>query len=132
MITLKISQIINSTEVLRKLSGEKFKAKLSWAITRILKAADNEIKEFNDTRYELIQKYGEKDENGNLITDDQGNVKINANGIADFSNQLNELLDTTVEINANKIKMSDLENVDFTPDDMIVLEPYIDFEEEEE
>ena len=131
MISVKISDLLNSTETLQKLSQKDFKAKLAWTIARLLKSAEGEIQSFNDTRMNLIKKYGEKDENGELITDDKGNCKIENNSMDEFSKELNELIDTTVEINANKIKMELLEDLDFTPSDMVILEPFVEFDEEE-
>ena len=130
MIQVKIADLLNSTETLQKLSQKDFKAKLAWTIARVLKAAEGEIQSFNDTRMNLIKKYGEKDENGELITDENGNCKINPEEIDIFSKELNELIDSEVEINANKIKMDLLENIDFTPSDMALLEPFVEFDEE--
>ena len=130
MITVKISELLNSTETLQKLSQKDFKAKLAWSIARLLKAAEAEIQSFNDTRMNLIKKYGEKDENGELITDESGNCKIQADDVDIFGKELNELVESEVEINANKIKMNLLEDIDFTPSDMAVLEPFVDFDEE--
>lgn len=130
MIQVKIADLLNSTETLQKLSQKDFKAKLAWTIARLLKAAEGEIQSFNDTRMNLIKKYGEKDENGELITDENGNCKINPEEIDIFSKELNELIDSEVEINANKIKMDLLENIDFTPSDMALLEPFVEFDEE--
>ena len=130
MIQVKIADLLNSTETLQKLSQKDFKAKLAWTIARLLKSAENEIQSFNDTRMNLIKKYGEKDENGELITDENGNCKINQEDIDIFSKELNELMDSEVEINANKMKMDLLENIDFTPSDMAVLEPFVEFDEE--
>ena len=130
MIKLTISELLNSTEVLQRLSKTDLKARLSWQVARLLKAADEEIQSFNETRMNLVKKYGEKDENGELITDDQGNCKIPNESTLEFSNQLNELINTEVEINANKIKIADIENLDFTPAEMNMLEPFVDFDEE--
>lgn len=130
MITVKIADLLNSTETLQKLSQQDFKAKLAWSIARLLKAAEVEIQSFNDTRMTLIKKYGEKDENGELVTDDKGNCKILEEGIETFGKELNELINTEIEINANKIKMDLLEDIDFTPSDMAVLEPFVEFDEE--
>jgi hypothetical protein len=129
MIKVKISDLINSTETLQKLSQQDFKAKLAWSIARLLKSAEVEIQEFNTTRMNLIKKYGEKDENGELITDENGNCKIEQNSVDAFSTELNELINTEVEINANKIKVEQLEEINFTPSEMAILEPFIEFEE---
>ena len=129
MIKVKISELLNSTETLQKLSQKDFKAKLAWSISRLLKSAENEIQGFNDTRMNLIKKYGEKDENGELITDENGNCKIEAGTVNDFNKELNELLDAEVEINANKIDFDLLGDIEFTPSDMAMLEPFVDFGE---
>ena len=76
---------------------------------------------------ELIKKYGEKDENGELVTDDNGNCKILNEGLDEFSKELNELIETEVEINANKISIESLDDKEFTPTEMAQLEPFIDF-----
>ena len=129
MIKVKISSLLNSNEALQKLAGTDLKAKLAWQVARLLKAAEAELQSFNEARTNLIKKYGEKDENGELITDENGNCKITPNFIDTFSNELNELIDSEVEISANKISINDLDNTNFTPSEMTVLEEFIDFEE---
>lgn len=129
MITVKIADLLNSTDVLQKLAQKDFKAKLAWSIARLLRTAEEEIKNFNETRMNLITKYGEKDDNGELITDENGNCKIVPESIVNFSNELEDLLQTEVEINANKIDIEQLENLDFTPSEISVLEPFIDMGE---
>ena len=130
MITVKIADLVNSVDTLQKLSQKSFKAKLAWSISRLLKAAETEIQSFNETRMDLIRRRGEKDENGELITDENGNCKINPAEINEFSKELNDLLETTVEINVNRIRMDLLEDLDFTPMDMAVLEPFVEFDDE--
>ena len=129
MITITMSDLLNSVETLQKLSQKDFKAKLAWQIARLLKAAEAEVQSFNDARMAAIRKYGEKDENGELITDEKGSCKIVTENVETFSNEINDLVKTEVEINANKIKIEELENLDFTPGDMVILEPFIDFGE---
>ena len=77
----------------------------------------------------LIKKYGEKDETGELITDEKGNCKISPEVMNDFNTEFSELLNSDVEINANKINLELLEDVDFTPGEMANLEPFIEMEE---
>lgn len=129
MITVKIEELLNSVDTLQKLSQKDFKAKLAWQVARLLKSAEAEIQSFNDTRMSLIRKYGEKDENDELITDEKGNCKIVPEHITDFSNELNELVKSEVEINANKINIDQLEDLDFTPSEMAMLEPFIMMDE---
>ena len=125
MITVKISDIINSTEILQKLAQQNFKAKLALSIARLLKQVEAEIQIFNTTRIDLVKKYGIKDENGELITDDSGNCTIEDNSLEVFNKELNELLNTEIEINANKIDINLLEECDFTPSEITALEPFL-------
>ena len=129
MINIKISELMDSVSTLQKLSQQDFKAKLAWSIARLLKAAEVEVQAFNEARMNLITKYGEKDENDELITDEKGNCKIIPDNVSTFNAELNELLASEIEINANKINFELLEDLDFTPSDIAVLEPFIEVEE---
>ena len=129
MIVVKISDIMNSTETLQKLAKMPLKAKLAWQVAKLLKVLDAEVQQFNDTRLELIKKYGEKDSNGELVTDENGNCRIEKEMLGNFTNELNELIGAETEINANKIDINSLEDLDFTPSEMTMLEPFIDFGE---
>lgn len=126
MINVKISDLLNATEVLQELSKKQLKARLAFDVSRLLKAADTEVTQFNEARMKVINKFGEKDENGELSTDESGNCRIVPANIPDFNNELNELINAEVELNANKIKITALEDLDFTPSDMVVLEPFIE------
>lgn len=130
MIKIKIRELLNCTDALQKLAGKELKAKLAWQVARLLKSADTELSSFNETRMNLIKKYGEKDEAGELITDENGNCKILTDSVETFSNELNELVETEIEINANKLKVDDLNDIDFTPAEMNALESFIEFDEE--
>lgn len=129
MINVKIEDLLNSVETLQKLAQKDFKAKLAWQVARLLKSAEAEIQSFNETRMNLIKKYGEKDENGELITDEQGNCKIIPESVETFTNELNELIKSEVEINAHKLDINLFGDIDFTPSDMAALEPFIDMDE---
>lgn len=76
----------------------------------------------------LIKKFGKKNEQGELDIDEQGNVHIPPEDLNKFNTETQELLDTIVEINANEINISDVENIEFTPLEMNLLEEFIDFE----
>lgn len=129
MISITLEQLINSSDGLKALSQKPLKARCAYTVGKLLKAADVEISNFNETRMELIKKYGEKDENGELKQDEQGNVHIGTEFVNHFNDELNELLNTTIDINSNKIKIEDLESVNFTPAEMTQLEDFIEFEE---
>lgn len=129
MIEITLEQLVNSTEALRALSNKQLKAKSAYAVARLIKAADQEMTNFNETRMELIKKYGIKDDSGELKLDDNGNAQIDQASLSTFNSEFRDLLQTKIEINANKININDLGDIDFTPSEMAQLEDFIEFEE---
>ena len=130
MITIKTSILINSTEVLQKLAQSELKARIAWQVARTLKAVEEELQTFNETRMTLIHKYGEKNDDGTLVTDENNNCKIVPEQMPLFNKELTDLLNEEISINANKISIYDIENLDFAPSEMAILEYFIDFGEE--
>ena len=128
MIEIKLEQLINSAESLKSLSQKSLKARSAYAVSKILKAADEEMTAFNEARMNLIRKYGEKDDNGELKSDENGNVHIIADSLNTFNQELRDLMDTQIEINANKIQINDIGDVEFTPAEMAQLDEFIEFE----
>ena len=129
MMNVTLEQLINSSDAFKALSQRQLKARPAYSVGKILKAVDAEIQDFNEARMELIKKYGEKNENDELNTDEQGNVHIPPEVLDNFNNELRDLLDTSVELNVNKIKIADIEDIDFTPGEMAQMSDFIEFDE---
>lgn len=129
MIKLKLGDLVNSVGILQRLAQMDFKAKTSWQVSKLLTAAEKEIQTFNEARMKVVQKYGEKDANGELITNEEGNCQIPAEVGNDFANEINELLMSEVELNVSSIPLEDLDTADFKPTDMVIMEPFLKVEE---
>ena len=128
MIKVQLKDLLNSTEALQKLSRQNLKARLAFQVARMLKAAEKEITDFNEVRTNLIKKYSEVDENGELIPDENGNIKISKENINVFNNEFNDLISSEIEIPTEPIKLDSLEDLTFTAAEMAVLEPFIEIE----
>jgi len=125
MIVLTLDNLINSINILQRISSEPLKAKTAYVVAKLIKAADAEMTNFNEIRFNLIDKYGEKDENGEFKTDGN-NVILKKETVDDFNKELRELLNTSLTFNVNKLNLDDLESINFTPAEMIQLEPFIE------
>lgn len=130
MITVTLEQLLNSSDGLKQLSQKQLKARSAYIVSKLLKNAETELTTFNEARINLINKYGEKDEKDELIKDDKDNVHLLPEHINDFNNELQELLNTSIELNNNKINIDDIGDVEFTPVEMTQLEPFIEFGDE--
>lgn len=126
MINIALRELVDSSEIMKKLSQKPLKGKTAYYTARLLREIDKELTLFNETRGNLIKKYGEKDENGELKIDENGNCKFTSEEMDKFYFEMNDILNNIIELNANKIELNDLENLDFTPTEMILLEPFIE------
>lgn len=83
--------------------------KASYAVSKNIKKIEKEIEAYNEERAKLLDKYGEKDENGNLVVSEEQNIKILPENVKNWNEDLSELLDIEVEVDIHKLKFSVLE-----------------------
>lgn len=126
MIEISVRNLLESATTLQGIMQKTLKGRPAFLLARIAREVDKEYTSFNNTRMQLIQKYGEKDENGNLVADESGNNKIPQSAIEDFNKEVSDLLETKVQLNVNAIPLDDLKDIDFTPQEMLALEVFIE------
>ena len=124
MIETKLSTIVNSIEIMQRLANSPVKGRTAYNIGKIIKKIEQEVNLFYDTRTKIVNKYGVKDENGELIIEND-NYKINPDLIEEFNLEVNNLLETVVVINVNPIKLEELAEIEITPAQMILIEDFI-------
>ena len=125
MMEIELQTVIDNINVLSELAKKEIPAKAAFIIARILGQITDEYNTYQTSRRQLIEKYGEKDENGNLKTNEDGNAFIRKEDINKFNEELKALVSTKVTILGENIPLSSLENLNFTPGQMYVLAPFI-------
>lgn len=128
MITMTLNDIFNAVPALREISSKEFPGSVTFKIARLIRELDKEIQLFDEERSKIANKYGEKDENGNLVIQEGGNIKILDNKIQDCNEELQALFNTQVEINANKLPVDIFDSIEMTPTQAMNLESIVDFE----
>lgn len=129
MITVKVNDILNSEDTLKKLMDVPMKGRVAYKLARIGREVDKESQLFNDERNKLIEKYAERDEEGNYVYNADGQIYIdikNTEKVRQFSNELNELLETEIEVNAEKLSLDELDETGLTPKDFNKLMAFIE------
>jgi len=126
MIKIKLSDVVNATETFNKIMQQSFKGSLAFKIARLARELDKEMQTFNEERQKIIQKYGNKDENGELIIDKNGNVKFDNTKLEEINQEFNSLLETELEINADKLPMDSIDNFEITPQEMLNIEVFFE------
>jgi len=101
------------TSPIENLLKADFKFKVSYRIRRLTDKLQAILDTYNLQRQELIKKFGEKDEEtGNFTVKDPEKLK-------EFWKELNEMLDVEEEIEFDKIKQEEVEDVKLKAKDIV-------------
>ena len=118
---LSNERLVNSVGVLSKLTNLELPIKLSYAFSKNITKIDAELKAYNIEREKLLNKYGEKDEEGKLKLSEKGEVNILDR--ENFNKDVAELLKCESEID---IHLIDLESIDtdikITPGELMIID----------
>jgi len=126
MIQITLNDILNNAEIFRELSTKSLPVKTAFKVARLIRELDKENITFDESRRQIIEKYAERDENGIIKQTPEGNIQLQPDKIEECNNELVELLNTTIEINVDKISIDALEDIKITPAQMINLEAFIE------
>ena len=110
---LSNEKILNTINVLGNLNNTQLNIKLAYAISKNINKIDIELKTYNDEKVKLINKYAEKDKEGNVISDEHGHIIIEEKHKEDWNNDISELLSIENEIDIHKIQLDDLLNANY-------------------
>lgn len=120
---MKISneKLANSINVLSKLINMELPIKLSYAFSKNITKIDRELEVYNKERQRLIEKYGEKDEEGKLKVKEDGNINIL--DVDNFNKDIKEILEIETDIDIHVIDLDSVnEDIKITPGELIVID----------
>lgn len=125
-MTITIAQLLDAEKPLNKLTETSFSGRKAFTIARMLKKLQAEEETYNTSRIELIKKYADKDESGEVKVDDEGNIHVSNENMSDFNKEFTELITTELEVDFQKIPIDWLDDVELTPIEVQALEPFIE------
>ena len=118
---LSNERLVNSVGVLSKLTNLELPIKLSYAFSKNITKIDAELKAYNIEREKLLNKYGEKDEEGKLKLSEKGEVNIL--DIENFNKEIAELLQCESEIDIHLIDLESINtDIKITPGELMLID----------
>lgn len=126
MMRVSLNNIVNATDTFSKIMQQSFKGSLAFKIARLVRELKKELDTFNEERRKLLDKYCVKDENGEFEVLENGNIKLIPETVNEFNNELDTLMNTEIEINADKLPMDSIDDFDITPQEMMNLEVFFE------
>ena len=125
MITITVNDLLNVIPVLRELINKPFKGATAFKRARLMREFDKETTLFEESRQKLAEKFGERNEDGNLVLDKNGNVQLKPEKFEECNEEMISLLNTALEINAEKIPISAFDDIEITPTQAIIISSII-------
>lgn len=127
---ITINQLLAAEPVLNKLaSAECETATMAYSLAKIMKNISEELSLINQARNQLAQKYGERDEQGELKLNKQtGTIPIEESKQQDYVQEVNELLKQECEINIQPLPLDAIGkeiNIKLSANSLLAIEPFI-------
>ena len=126
-MTLKMHQIADFSSFFTKVKSQKLPFKTSYKLTLLAQEIEKHINYYQEQLRALLQEYGMKDEQGNLVpTEDGQGVKLIQETMNEAYAKLTELRELDVELPDTKFSPDDFDRVELSPEEMLVIMPFIE------
>jgi hypothetical protein len=110
-IELTVEDVFLGQFAIAKFQKVDLPALISYRFLKLSKKILEEIKNFNDSRNKLIEKYGEKKEDGSVEIKDLSKVE-------DFKKEIEPILKEKIELEWTTLDISDLGDIKLTVEDI--------------
>ena len=132
-MVLKYFEISNIISILGDIAKQDFNSvKVKYRISKLLKDLSPHFNDFQEARRELIDKYAEKDEEGNYKNpEEEGKVltdKVLLTDVSAYNSDMLELANMEIELTlSGQLDIDDLEkaNINIPFDNITVLQPIL-------
>lgn len=132
---MKLAEVKRYLDVLRHFIDKMLPRKVTTAIARNVGKLEKEVEFFEKQRFDIINRYAVKDEDGTFVIEDDKYTFASKEDEKAFLEELEQLGSTEVEVELMKFHASELERCDIveryaviTPREELALEFMIDYE----
>lgn len=126
---MTMRELVNFNSSFTKLAMASLPAKTAYKVAKIQKLVAAELEYYDEQYRALLDEYVQKEENGEYKVDRERNQLILIEGTAEiFDKAFQDLNEVVVEINLPTVSIDELENVEFSPMELVNLLPIIEDE----
>ena len=126
---MKLGNLERVKSLLVEIAEVKTNFKTARTMLKVFKWIDEKenLPFFLEQKNEIVMKYATKDENGNTLFNDKGELKFTEKNLKEAEKEYTELFTTEVEIPSElKFTEQELSSFNFTLEDMAILEEFIE------
>jgi hypothetical protein len=118
-VNIKIEKLLDAVQALNSLFSQKLPVRISYPISRMISLVNQEIKHTKELRNNIIEKLGNKTEQGFVIDKDDKEA------VAEYEKQIADLLSIEIDLPIQPIKLQDIENAELTAFELDMLAGFI-------
>lgn len=127
MITVTMDQIVNFYNAGSFLDNTNLPLKGAYKINKLRKSINTEFEYYHNKFQEILDKYAQKDENGEFVfSEDEQRIMIQNDMIDECNNALVELQSLEIEVDNSNLRIEDLGDIRCTPNELEILMPFIE------
>ena len=123
---LKMYEIVDFPSFFEKIRNQKLSFKTSYRLTILAGEIEKHINFYQESFRNLLDTYGKKDENGNIIpTADGQGIMLIEETIPEFNTKYNELRMLDVELPDVSFGVDEFGGTELTPMEVYIIKPFI-------
>ena len=122
---MKLSLIENLNTTLKSFQEKEMPIKLSYKFSKIFSAIEEDYQFFFSQLRKILDKYAEKDENGQFVQND-GHIPFKKDCFDLAEKALNDLYETEINLPKVTFTLDELEGLDIKPFELKTLLPFIE------
>lgn len=123
---LTMTEGLQFVELYNKIKDTSLPIKVAFTLNKIYKEMENDINFYNEKLGEIIQKYGQKDDNGNPVFSSDGTmIEIIPELREECLEKQKEINSLEIEVPDYSISIDDLEKINLTVSELNPLMPFI-------
>ena len=124
---MQMSSVLSAQSAIQKLQSKPMPLKITYNLTKLYKALSVEADFYNEKLNEIVQMYGERDEEGNLKpTADGRGIQIQKDRLEEAQSKLNELYTIEATLPDIKLSVETLGDVELTLEETNALMPFFE------
>lgn len=125
-MTTKMYEILDFPSFFTKVKSQKLPFKISYRLTLLTQEIEKHINYYQEQLRDILNEYGKKDENGNLVpTEDGQGIRLVEETMNEAYVKISELRNLEVELPDYTFEANDFDNIELSPEEMFTIVPFI-------
>ena len=126
-MNIKARELENLNNTIQVLLPMQLKMPFAYKVAWIAREVRENYSMINVMRQEILERYAKRDENGQVIIDQQnGMVTVEPEKVMETNKELDKLFSRDIELKCDKIKIDDIKDLDLTVGQLEALIPLVE------